>query len=97
MKDYSSPPAEELTSFSHRIWNLSKLSFDGADRTNFLYRQDIQRHFAISSPETPVSLLRSPSALSMGMKPASDCTTCFDHSNHPSPIYASGDPSVKIT
>lgn len=38
-------PASALT---HRIWNLSRLSFDGTDRTNFLYRQDLHRHFVLA-------------------------------------------------
>lgn len=50
LKDTSSSSREELASFSHRIWNLSRLSFEGSERTNFLYRQDIQRHFALGSP-----------------------------------------------
>lgn len=43
------PQRDELTSISQRIWNLSRLSFDGTDRTNFLYRQDLHRHFVIDS------------------------------------------------
>ncbi|XP_044765342.1 SKI family transcriptional corepressor 1 homolog-B [Coccinella septempunctata] len=79
VKDLPSLPREELASFSHRIWNLSRLSFEGSDRTNFLYRQDIQRHFAIGSPET--SLLRSPHNTNMDIKNNIDCTKCYDQNN----------------
>lgn len=38
-----------MTALSQRIWNLSRLSFDGSDRTNFLYRHDVHRHFVVGS------------------------------------------------
>lgn len=40
---------EVIPSLSHRLWNLSRLSFDGTDRTNFLYRQDLHRQFVMAS------------------------------------------------
>lgn len=45
----TSQKREEMSTFSQRIWNLSRLSFEGADRANFLYRHDLHRQF-ISGP-----------------------------------------------
>lgn len=36
---------EEMSTLSQKIWNLSRLSFEGADRANFLYRHDLHRQF----------------------------------------------------
>ncbi|XP_017783875.1 PREDICTED: uncharacterized protein LOC108567746 [Nicrophorus vespilloides] len=71
----SAPQTEVIPSLSHRIWNLSRLSFDGTDRTNFLYRQDLHRHFVIS---TDTNFPRGPLSLS-----SKDCSTCLSHDPAP--------------
>lgn len=41
----TSQQREEMSTLSQRIWNLSRLSFEGADRNFSLYRHDIHRQF----------------------------------------------------
>ncbi|XP_044257215.1 SKI family transcriptional corepressor 1 homolog-B [Tribolium madens] len=86
------PQRDEMTAISQRIWNLSRLSFDGTDRTNFLYRQDLHRHFVIDSDETN-SILRNPVGVAIGIKPNIDCSTCINHNA----IYPAPENSNKIT
>ncbi|KAG5893561.1 hypothetical protein JTB14_013644 [Gonioctena quinquepunctata] len=87
---------EEMSTITQKIWNLSRLSFDGSDRTNLLYRQDLHRHFLIGSGvpgEDSSSMLRT-SGIAMGLKHNVDCSTCL---NHNSAVYAATDNSNKIT
>ncbi|CAG9855075.1 unnamed protein product [Phyllotreta striolata] len=74
---------EEMSAISQKIWNLSRLSFDGTDRTNFLYRKDLHPHFLIESEEEPSSMIRTAMGMGLGLnlKPNVDCSTCLNHSN----------------
>ncbi|CAG9816873.1 unnamed protein product [Phaedon cochleariae] len=82
---------EEMSNISQKIWNLSRLSFDGNERTNFLYRQDLQRQFLIGCRDD-CSVLRSSLGVAMGLKPSVDCSTC---SNHNTTLYPT--PAENIT
>ncbi|XP_018578711.1 SKI family transcriptional corepressor 1 homolog-B [Anoplophora glabripennis] len=84
---------EEMSAISHKLWNLSRLSFDGTDRTNFLYRQDLHRHFLIGSNDSS-SMLRTSVGMAMGLKPNVDCSTCLNHNNT---VYPSSESNNKIT
>ncbi|XP_050519500.1 SKI family transcriptional corepressor 1 homolog-B isoform X1 [Diabrotica virgifera virgifera] len=85
---------EDISAISQKIWNLSRLSFDNTDRTNFLYRQDLHRHFLIGAGDEPSSILRTSVGMAMNLKPNVDCSTCLNHNNG---VFSSSESSNKVT
>ncbi|KAL1493431.1 hypothetical protein ABEB36_011488 [Hypothenemus hampei] len=71
---------DEPPCFTPKIWNLSRFSFDGPDRTSFLYRQDLHTRFFIGSNDGSDRLLRTPANMPLGIKPILDCNTCSTQS-----------------